>query len=103
MKTIEVKQTGYSTRIVAGLNGILNLTKVEREVLCFLLDETTDLITREIYQKAKAKSGYKIQYFSNVIRRLEKKKIIIKDGKERSISVALSSVIKNGEIKINFK
>ena len=103
MKTIEVKQTGYSTRIVAGLNGILNLTKVEREVLCFLLDETTDLITREIYQKAKAKSGYKIQYFSNVIRRLEKKKIIIKNGKERSISVALSSVIKNGEIKINFK
>ena len=79
MKTIEVKQTGYSTRIVAGLNGILNLTKVEREVLCFLLDETTDLITREIYQKAKAKSGYKIQYFSNVIRRLEKKKIIIKE------------------------
>ena len=103
MKTIEVKQTGYSTRIVAGLNGILNLTKVEREVLCFLLDETTDLITREIYQKAKAKSGYKIQYFSNVIRRLEKQKIIIKNGKERSISVALSSVIKNGEIKINFK
>jgi predicted transcriptional regulator len=103
MKTIEVRQIGYSSRIVAGLNGILNLTKVEREILCFLLDETTDLITKEIYQRAKAKSGYKTQYFSNVIRRLEKKKIIIKKGKLRTISVALSSVVKKGEIKINFK
>jgi DNA-binding MarR family transcriptional regulator len=85
---MDVKKNDYTYTVVAAMNGILKLTKSELRVLGLLLDEDRYNITKNGYRKCRIKSGYDPQGFFNVIKRLERKQIImIKDG-ERYIRPA---------------
>ena len=99
---MDVKKNDYTYTVVAAMNGILKLTKSELRVLGLLLDEDRYNITKNGYRKCRIKSGYDPQGFFNVIKRLERKQIImIKDG-ERYIRPAISKTIEKGEFNIKF-
>lgn len=102
IQVIPISEKGYNRAMLKALNGFLNLTDFEIDILACMLNNNVDILNKTNRLEVRNLLNKSEYTFNNYIKKLKDKKVLIPMEDGLAIHPTIATPIKDKEITVKF-